>query len=157
MNTHRCENAGSLPSSTASATAVILRQAAGKLGRAAMLALLLAIPAGAVPAFAETARNVVTVSDHGFREKVLQANIPVLVDFSAPWCASCRALDESLGELAATRRTRVIGVAALAWGVPGRRAHPARERRASHDGRARSAFGDRVPVLGHGHPWTAGS
>ena len=51
--------------------------------------------------------KVVKVVDARFKQEVLEAAQPVLVDFAAAWCAPCRALAPVLEQLAVQYKGRV--------------------------------------------------
>ena len=52
--------------------------------------------------------NVISTDDQGFDKAVLQSDLPVLVDFWAPWCGPCRMVGPVVEELAGEFEGKVI-------------------------------------------------
>lgn len=52
-------------------------------------------------------QNTVAVNDSSFDNEVIKSNIPVLVDFWAPWCGPCVAIGPMLDTLAAQYNTKI--------------------------------------------------
>ena len=66
---------------------------------------------------------MIDTTDATFERDVLQAAVPVVVEFTAPWCKPCRAIEPWLASLEERHRGRLL-VARLDidanLGVPGR-------------------------------------
>jgi thioredoxin 1 len=50
-----------------------------------------------------TTATVTPITDDSFTAEVLESDLPVVVDFTAAWCAPCRIMSPVLRELAAER------------------------------------------------------
>lgn len=51
--------------------------------------------------------DIKEINDDNFQEEVLNSEVPVLVDFWAPWCGPCKILAPTLEEISAENREKI--------------------------------------------------
>ena len=53
------------------------------------------------------AEGIIEIGDENFETEVMQSDLPVLVDFWAPWCGPCKAIGPLVEDLANTYGGRI--------------------------------------------------
>ncbi len=67
--------------------------------------------------------NIIELNETGFEQEVLKADLPVLVDFYAPWCGPCKMIAPLLEQLAVEFQGRIKFAKANVDDAPGLAAH----------------------------------
>ena len=52
--------------------------------------------------------NIIETDDSNFESEVLKSDIPVIVDFWAPWCAPCKAIAPILEQISDEQGDKII-------------------------------------------------
>jgi len=53
------------------------------------------------------ANGIIELSDTNFDAEVMKSDVPVLVDFWAPWCGPCRAIAPSVEEISSSYQGKI--------------------------------------------------
>lgn len=52
--------------------------------------------------------SIINVTKENFKQEILEANKPVIIDFWAPWCTYCRRIAPAFDKIAAQQENKLI-------------------------------------------------